>query len=85
MKRTQTWLRDDFARLETLFHNANGYLGVRNAPEEGAVEGVDSIRGTYLNAFYEIKNIRYGEKLYGFPETQQVMTRCTKKHWKRAG
>lgn len=73
MKRTQTWSRDNFARLETLFHNANGYLGVRNAPEEGAVEGVDSIRGTYLNAFYEIKDIRYGEKLYGFPETQQVM------------
>ncbi|MDD3213734.1 MAG: glycosyl hydrolase family 65 protein, partial [Eubacteriales bacterium] len=50
-----------------------GYLGVRNAPEEGAAEGVDSIRGAYLNAFYEIKDVRYGEKLYGFPETQQVM------------
>jgi len=73
VKRTQTWSRDNFARLETLFHNANGYLGVRNAPEEGTAEGVDSIRGTYLNAFYEIKDIRYGEKLYGFPETQQVM------------
>lgn len=73
MKRTQTWARENFAHLETLFHNANGYLGVRNAPEEGAAPGVDSVRGAYLNAFYEIRDVRYGEKLYGFPETQQVM------------
>ncbi|MCE5344372.1 MAG: hypothetical protein LLF96_12425, partial [Eubacteriales bacterium] len=73
MNRTQSWTRGDFARLETLFHCANGYLGVRAAPEEGAAEGVDSIRGTYINAFFEIRDVRYGEKLYGFPETQQVM------------
>jgi alpha,alpha-trehalose phosphorylase len=73
VNRTQSWTREGFSRLETLFHNANGYLGVRNAPEEGAAEGVDSIRGAYLNAFYELKDVRYGEKLYGFPETQQVM------------
>jgi len=73
MDMTQSWTRENFAHLETLFHNANGYLGVRAAPEEGEAEGVDSIRGTYLNAFYEIKDVRYGEKLYGFPETQQVM------------
>ncbi len=73
MKLTQTWTREGFAKLETLFHNANGYLGVRAAPEEGPAPGVDSIRGTYLNAFYEIRDVRYGEKLYGFPETQQVM------------
>ena len=73
MNMKHVWARDGFARLETLYHNANGYLGVRNAPEEGAAEGVDSIRGTYLNAFYEIRDVRYGEKLHGFPETQQVM------------
>lgn len=73
MDMTQSWTRENFAHLETLYHNANGYLGVRAAPEEGTAEGVDSIRGTYLNAFYEIKDVRYGEKLYGFPETQQVM------------
>jgi len=70
---SQAWTRDHFAQLETLYHTANGCLGVRAAPEEGAVDGVDSIRGTYLNAFYEIKDVRYGEKLFGFPETQQVM------------
>ena len=70
---THSWSREGFASLETLYHTANGYLGVRAAPEEGAVTGVDSIRGTYINAFYEIKDVRYGEKLFGFPETQQVM------------
>ncbi len=73
MKRSRDWSRQGFAHLETLFHTANGYLGVRAAPEEGAAEGVDSIRGTYLNAFYEMKDVCYGEKLYGFPDTQQVM------------
>ena len=73
MKISQEWTRDNFAHLETLYHTANGCLGVRAAPEEGAAPGVDSIRGTYLNAFYEIKDVRYGEKLHGFPETQQVM------------
>lgn len=56
---------------ETLYHTANGYLGVRNAPEEGDVPC--SIRGTYLNGFYEEMDIHYGEKLYGFPDTKQTL------------
>lgn len=71
MRQSQPWTSDGFACLETLYHNANGYLGVRNAPEEGTVPG--SIRGTYINGFYELMNISYGEKLYGFPETKQVL------------
>lgn len=71
MKQSQTWSAEAFACLETLYHNANGYLGVRNAPEEGSAPG--SIRGTYLNGFYELMDITYGEKLYGFPETKQVL------------
>ena len=62
---------------ESLFHTANGYLGVRACPEEGAPAGVPSIRGAYINAFYDIKPIRYGEKLYGFPETQQGIVNLT--------
>jgi hypothetical protein len=46
--------------------------GARRA-RGGRGGGLDSIRGTYINAFYEIRDVRYGEKLYGFPETQQVM------------
>jgi alpha,alpha-trehalose phosphorylase len=63
--------------METLFHNANGYLGVRNSLEEGAPEGAATIRGTYINAYYDIKPIQYGEKLYGFPETQQTIVNVT--------
>ena len=68
---TRSWNDTPLATLETLFHNANGYLGVRNSPEEGTVPG--SIRGTYINAFYEDIPIRYGEKLYGFPDTKQTI------------
>ena len=71
MKITRTWNRDNIAQIETLFHTANGYLGVRNAPEEGHVAG--SIRGAYINAFHEIVDIHHGEKLYGFPETKQTI------------
>ena len=37
---------------ETLFHNANGYIGVRGSLEEGVKNGVDTMRGTYI----KIKN-----------------------------
>lgn len=71
MKITRDWKQTDLATLETLFHNGNGYLGVRNAPEEG--HGPGSIRGAYINAFYEITDITYGEKLCGFPDTKQTI------------
>lgn len=61
------------AREETLFLTANGYLGVRACFEEGVPNGVKTIRGTYLNAFYDLKPIAYGEKLYGFPAEQETM------------
>lgn len=60
-------------RDETLFHCANGYLGVRGCLEEGAKNGGASIRGTYINGFCEDEEICYGERLYGFPQTKQVM------------
>ena len=61
------------AHDETLFHCANGYLGVRGCLEEGAENGSASIRGTYINGFSEDEEICYGERLYGFPQTKQVM------------
>lgn len=69
--------KNDTALMETLFHTANGYLGVRGCLEEGAPEGVSTIRGTYINGFYDEKPISYGEKLYGFPETQQTIVNLT--------
>ena len=65
--------KNETALMETLFHTANGYIGIRNSPEEGAPEGTASIRGAYINAYYDTKPILYGEKLYGFPETQQTI------------
>ncbi len=56
---------------ESLLSLGNGYLGVRGNLEEGYKDTYKSIRGTYLNAFYDETEINYGEKLHGFPDTQQ--------------
>ncbi|QOY38222.1 glycoside hydrolase family 65 protein [Anaerobacillus isosaccharinicus] len=58
---------------ESLFALGNGYLGIRGNFEEGYPEGFKSIRGTYINAFHDITEIQYGEKLFAFPETQQKL------------
>jgi alpha,alpha-trehalose phosphorylase len=36
-----------------------------------------TIRGTYINAFYEKVPISYGEKAYGYPETMQKIVNVT--------
>ncbi|WP_391115806.1 glycoside hydrolase family 65 protein [Psychrobacillus sp. L3] len=56
---------------ESLLSLGNGYLGVRGNFEEGYKDTYNSIRGTYINAFHDEIEISYGEKLHGFPETQQ--------------
>ncbi|MFD1412869.1 glycoside hydrolase family 65 protein [Oceanobacillus jeddahense] len=58
---------------ESLFSLGNGYLGVRGNFEEGYREDYLSIRGIYINGFYDETDIQYGEKLYGFPEKQEKM------------
>lgn len=65
--------QQELLNLESLFSLANGYIGVRGNFEEGYSEEFVSIRGTYLNAFHDITEITYGEKLYAFPETQQKL------------
>ena len=68
MKLTRSGLDlHEIALRESLFHVANGYLGVRASLEEGVPAGVRSIRGAYINAFYDTYPIHYAEKLYGFP------------------
>ncbi len=73
----QGLMLDEIALTETLFHTANGYIGVRSCLEEGAPEGAATIRGTYINAYYDEKPIQYGEKLYGFAQTQQTIVNVT--------
>ena len=71
---------------ETLFFLGNGYLGTRGTFEEGlrtvqkSSADVDSgatpiatIEGTYVNGFFEISPIIYGEKAYGFASHMQTM------------
>lgn len=68
---------DELLVEESLFSLANGYLGVRGNFEEGYVEAMESIRGTYINAFYDDVEITYGEKQHGFPNTQQKIVNIT--------
>ena len=58
---------------ETVFHNANGYIGVRSDFEEGYAEGYDTIRGSYINGFYDIAKMSQAEKLCGLAEEKQTM------------
>ncbi|WP_280770026.1 glycoside hydrolase family 65 protein [Salipaludibacillus daqingensis] len=65
--------QDQLLVNESLFSQGNGFLGVRGNFEEGYQDNMTSIRGTYINAFHDETSIEYGEKLHGFPETQQKL------------
>ena len=74
MKLTRSGLNlHEIASRESLFHVANGYLGVRACLEEGVPSGIRSIRGAYLNAFYDTYPIHYAEKLYGSPDETETI------------
>lgn len=58
---------------ETIFHSANGYIGVRGSLEEGYDDEKTGIRGQYINGFYDIAPMKQAEQLYGFVNEKQVM------------
>lgn len=64
---------DDLVLNETIFHNANGYIGVRSCFEEDYPEGYGSIRGSYINGFYDYVEMKQAEKLYGLVEEKQTI------------
>ena len=67
-------LDNDALKLaETIFHNTNGYLGVRSNFEEGYPSNLTSIRGTYINGFYDFTEMKQAEKLYELVEEKQTM------------
>lgn len=75
---TKAWIVEEnqidqvsLLKNESLFNVANGYIGIRGNFEEGYPADKVSIRGNYINAFYEEATITYGEKAFGFPETLQ--------------
>lgn len=65
--------KEDLILNETIFHNANGYIGVRSNYEEGYPAEFDTIRGSYINGFYDIANMKQAEKLYGMIEEKQTI------------
>lgn len=61
-------------RDETIFAVANGYLGMRGNFEEGYYGPLGtSLRGTYINGFYESAPIVYGEETYGSARDRETM------------
>lgn len=64
---------DDLLLQETIFHNANGYIGVRSCFEEGYKPGYHSVRGTYINGFYDFVEMKQPEKLNGLIEEKQTI------------
>lgn len=65
---------DMIGRTETLFALSNGHIGLRGTFEEG--EPVDH-PGTYLNGFYELRDLPYAESGYGYPEAGQTVVNVT--------
>ena len=50
---------------EVLFHNANGYIGIRYDFEEGYTEEYDMSPSQYINGFYDFSEMKQAENLYG--------------------
>lgn len=71
------WQRADPGRLgltESTFALSNGHIGLRGTLDEG--EPV-VLPGTYLNGFYELRDLPYAESGYGYPESGQTIVNVT--------
>lgn len=58
---------------EVLFHNANGYIGIRYDLEEGYPPGYGVTPSQYINGFYDYAKLPQAEKLYGLVEEKQTV------------
>ncbi|MDR0718689.1 MAG: family 65 glycosyl hydrolase [Treponema sp.] len=63
----------DLVVNETIFHNANGYIGIRNNFEEAYPSGYNTVRGSYINAFYDFAEMKQAENFYGLANEKQTM------------
>jgi alpha,alpha-trehalose phosphorylase len=66
---------------ESIFTLGNGNLGVRGIFEEGYAPGMESIRGTYVNGFYDEVPIEYPENAVGFPKVLQKQPNLMDAQW----
>lgn len=55
-------------RYETLFHVANGYMGLRGSIEENCAHP-----GTYINGVYDIVDFEQAEPLFGLPTKKDTI------------
>ena len=58
---------------ETLFCNANGYIGIRGTLEEGVPADYPTMRGQYVAGAYEIIPMKQAESLCNLVEKKQTM------------
>ncbi|MCR5590657.1 MAG: family 65 glycosyl hydrolase [Lachnospiraceae bacterium] len=58
---------------ETLFCNANGYIGIRGTLEEGVPKDFPTMRGQYLAGAYETIPMKQAESLCNLVEEKQTM------------
>jgi len=58
---------------EVLFHNANGYIGVRYDFEEGYPEEFCFVPSQYINGFYDLTPMKQAENLFGLVKEKQTM------------
>ncbi|MFF3228342.1 glycoside hydrolase family 65 protein [Nocardia suismassiliense] len=65
---------DALRRTESIFALSNGHLGLRGTLEEGEPVGEP---GTYLNGFYEKRQLPYAEVGYGYPQQGQTVVNVT--------
>jgi alpha,alpha-trehalose phosphorylase len=72
----ETGLSDDalgtaaLRQAESLFALANGHLGLRGNLDENDPRGMP---GTYLNSFFELRDLQYAEAGYAFPEHSETI------------
>ena len=72
-RNTTEYLEDKNFLDETLFHNGNGYIGVRGSLCEGVPNGWDTMRGTYINGFYDVVPMSQAENLCNFVTEKEVL------------
>ena len=76
------------AKNEAIFAIGNGYIGMRASFEEGYGGPEKSIRGVFLNGFYERHQISYPESAFGlakYDDTMLNVTDCLPIHLKLEG
>ncbi|MGV0167857.1 glycoside hydrolase family 65 protein [Furfurilactobacillus sp. WILCCON 0119] len=62
------------AFLETIYAVANGHLGVRASnPLQGNGRQTSGTPGLFVNGFYDLSQITYGETYAGYPENNQTI------------